>query len=330
MQKDSRRDPAQVAEAIRQARTVAVCCHVNPDGDAIGSSLAVRLGLRKLGKTVDAYCQDKVPDNLMFLPGASDVMKAGDAEGKNYDLLLCVDTAAEERMGDCIRLKEQCARRAQVDHHGTNPGYAEFNDIDGEASSDCLLIYELLNLLGIDIDTEIAMCLYAGISTDTGNFAFANTGAEAFAVMSDLMERGLPLQDLNRRLFREHAKEQVLLTGRALRSLRFLNGGTLAVMTLTLKDFEECGALPEHADTIVNEGLDTEGTKMALLARETADRKLKFSLRAVAPYTVDQVAVSFGGGGHTQAAGITMEGPLEETVAKVAEAMIAALNGMKI
>lgn len=330
MQKDSRRDPKPVAQAIREARTVAVCCHVNPDGDAIGSSLAMVHGLEKMGKTADAYCQDKVPDNLMFLPGAENVLKAEQAEGKQYDLLLCVDTATEDRMGTCARLKKQCTVSAQVDHHGTNPGYTDFNDIDGNASSNSLLVRELLKTLGVEIDKEIAMCLYAGISTDTGNFAFGSTEPEAFSVMSELMETGMPLDRMNRILFRERAKAQVLLMGRAINSMQFLKDGRLAVMTLTLKDFEECGALPEHADTLVNVGLDTVGTKLALLARENADGKIKFSLRAVPPMTVDQIAVSFNGGGHGQAAGITMEGiSLQDAVAKVVSAMSAYLDGIK-
>lgn len=328
MQKDARRDPVRVADAIRQAQTVAVCCHVNPDGDAIGSSLAVMHGLRKLGKTVEPYCQDKVPDNLMFLPGAAEVRNAESIGEKQYDLLLCVDTSTLDRMGECVRLMDRCAKTAQVDHHGTNPGYTEINDIDGGAAANCLLIHELLKQLGVESDPDIAMCLYAGISTDTGNFAFSNTGAESFSVMSELMEAGLPLQDLNRKLFRERSKAQVLLMGRTIDGMEYLCDGQLVVMSLTYNDFLECGALPEHADTLVNIGMDTVGAKMAVLGRETVDGKIKFSLRALAPYRVDEIATVFGGGGHEQAAGITMEGSLQERVKQVADAMADALNGM--
>lgn len=328
MQKDARRDPIQAAEAIRQAKTIAVCCHVNPDGDAIGSSLAVMHGLKKLGKTVEPYCQDKVPDNLMFLPGSEKIRNAEDIQGKQYDLLLCVDTSTIERMGQCICLMDCCAQSAQIDHHGTNPGYTAINDIDGNAAANCLLVHELLKYLGVEIDRDIAMCLYAGISTDTGNFAFSNTGAESFAVMSELMEDGLPLQDLNRRLFRERSKAQIMLMGRTIAGMEYRCDGQLAVMSLTYKDFQECEALPEHADTLVNIGMDTVGAKMAVLGRETADGKIKFSLRALAPYRVDEIASSFGGGGHEQAAGITLEGPLQDRVNEVADAMANALNGM--
>lgn len=330
MQRDPRRNPGKVAEAIRAARSIAVCCHVNPDGDAIGSSLSVKLGLVKLGKTVDAYCQDKVPDNLIFLPGAAEIMNAEQAAGKRYDLLLCVDTATADRMGRCMCLLDQCAESAQLDHHPTNPGYTSINDIDGNAGANCLLVYELLKELNVETDVDIAQCLYAGISTDTGNFAYKDTGAESFAVMSELMQLGLPLQDLNRRLHRERPLPQLYLTVRTINSLKFRCNGQLAVMTLTDRDFKECGALSEHADTMVNVGLDIPGVKMAVLGRETGEGTLKFSLRALAPFTVDQIAVSFGGGGHGQAAGITMTGELNETVSKVASVMEEALNGMNL
>lgn len=330
MNRDPRRDPAPVAEAIRNAKTVAICCHVNPDGDTVGSGLAMQMGLKKLGIQADVYCQDKVPDNLMFLPGAEEILHADAIGDKQYDLLLCVDISDAARMGKCIALHDCCAAWAQVDHHGTNPAYATWNDIDGNASANCLLVYELLNRLNVAVDGEIAKCLYVGISTDTGNFAFSNTGSEAFAVMSELMEHGLPLQDMNRILFRERAKEQVLLMGRMLSRIEYRHHGQMAVMILTAKDFEECGALPEHADTLVNVGLDTVGVKTALLAREHTDGMIKFSLRAVAPWRVDEVASAFGGGGHSQASGISMKGDLLEVTEKVAQALENAMDGKEI
>ncbi len=137
----------------------------------------------------------------------------------------------------------------------------------------------------------------------------------------------LPIAKLNRILFRERAKPQVLLMGRALNSLRYYENGQIAVMKLTQRDFEECGALSEHADTLVNFGLDTIGTRMAMLAREGEDGTIKFSLRAKEPDCVSDIAQQFGGGGHPQAAGITMYGKLDETAGSVLDALIHKLNG---
>ena len=189
------------------------------------------------------------------------------------------------------------------------------------------MIREQLKVLNVDLTPEIAVCLYTGISTDTGNFSFASTNAECFSIMSELMEQQLPLAKLNRILFRDHAMPQVKLLSRALGSLKYFENGQIATMKLTRDDFNGCHALSEHADTLVNYALDTIGTRMAMLAREAGGGKIKFSLRAKEPDTINDVAQAFGGGGHPQASGITMDGPLEAAMDKVLDAMIRKLNG---
>ena len=319
-------NPEAIARMIREARTVAVCSHVNPDGDTLGCAAAMRLALLSLGKEVSLFCDGKVPDQLSFLPGIGEMRVPTGEEGP-FDLLLSVDVSAEDRLGCCAGLKARSLHTAQIDHHPTNPFFMEENYVDGDAPAACILIREELKALGVPLDRDLAVCLYTGISTDTGNFAFASTNAVCFGIMSELMEQGLPLAELNRILFRERAMAQVLLIGKALGSLKYYENGRIAVMTLTQKDFEDCGALSEHADTLVNFGLDTIGVRMALLAREEKGGKIKFSLRAKEPDTVNDVAQLFNGGGHPQAAGITMNGTLDQKVGPVLDAMIRKLNG---
>ena len=322
------RDPEAVARLIREAETIAVCSHVNPDGDTLGCAAAMRLALLKLGKKVSLFCDDKVPDQLDFLPGIGEMRIPTGEEGP-FDLILSVDVSDRHRLGACGMLIEKSSHTAQIDHHESNPLFMEVNSVDKNAPAACLLIREQIRVLGVELDRDIAICLYTGISTDTGNFAFASTNAECFEVMSELMGSDLPLAKLNRVLFRDRAMPQVKLISRALNSLRYYENGKIAVITLTKADFDACGAKSEHADTIVNFGLDTVGTRMALLARESLDRDgtIKFSLRAKEPDCISDVAQSFGGGGHAQASGITMYGKLDETVSQVLDAMIRKLNG---
>ena len=319
------RDPAGIAAAIQAAESICVCGHVNPDGDAVGSALAMRLILTGMGKKVRVFFQDKIPDYLSFLTGVDDVRKPETCT-ERFDLFLAVDSSEAVRMGACAKLMENCARTAQIDHHGTNPGYAEVNSVDADASATGTMIREQMTALGAPMTREIAECLYAAISTDTGNFSFDCTDAETFRVMGDLVEAGLPLAELNMRLFREKSMPQLKLLGRAIEKMRYAEDGKISVMTLTQQDFRDCSALPEHADMVVNYGLETIGTKMAILARENDDGKIKFSLRARAPLTVDDVAARLGGGGHARAAGINMDGTLESTVQKVLEAMTEKLR----
>ena len=317
----------EIIRAIQAADTVALVSHVNPDGDTMGSALALKLGLEKLGKKVCAFCQDKVPDNIAFLKGAGEYLHPEDAADKRFDLLLCVDVADEGRMGSCEALMGRCAHTAQIDHHGTNPGYAEYNCVDAEAPATALVSHELLVRLGVEIDADIASCLYVAISTDTGNFAYYSTSPEAFRVTAELLEAGLHLSEIHRRLYREREMPQVLLMQRALSTLRTYADGAITSMTLTRQDFVECGAMAEHADTLVNYGLDILGVRMAVLARETRNPgEVKLSLRAVEPDNVSEVARSFGGGGHAQAAGATVHGALEECVSKCVAAMVEALG----
>ena len=311
---------------IREARRIAVCSHVNPDGDTLGCAAALRLALLKLGKHVSMFCDGKVPDQLSFLPGIKEMQIPNRAE-EDYDLMLSVDVSDPKRLGRCNELVARSLHTAQIDHHPTNPLFMEENWVDDNAPAASLLIREMLHLLDTELDRDLAICLYTGVSTDTGNFAFASTNAACFNLMSELMAYNLPLAGLHRILFRERAKAQVQLLGRALSRLEYHENDKIAVMRLLRKDFSECGALSEHADTLVNFGLDTVGTRMALLTREAEDGTIKFSLRAKEPDSISDIAQAFGGGGHPQAAGITMNGTLDETISRVLDAMVRKLNG---
>ncbi|MBR4458042.1 MAG: DHH family phosphoesterase [Clostridia bacterium] len=320
-----------VAEAVRQAASVAVCCHLNPDGDTIGTALALRLALLRLGKRVEVFCRDRAPDLVAMLPGAETVRSFESLrEGERFDLLFTVDVSDKSRLGEGAfeRMAAVCGDTCQVDHHETNPLFCRVNCVDGSAPAAGLILRELLAALGVPLDREMAECLYAAIATDTGNFSFGNVTPEAYRTAAELLEAGLPLAEMNRRLFVLQPEAQVRLTGRAIGSMRVFHGGEAAVMTLSRKDFEDCGARTEHADTVVNRALAVQGVRLAALLREDGGRT-KASLRSVAPDTVSGIAAAFGGGGHAQAAGCTLDLPLDEAAERIAETFRAALDGGK-
>lgn len=306
--------------AIRAAQSIALVCHVSPDGDTVGSALALRLGLMKMGKQVTLLCQDKIPGVLGFLPGAEEFLLPENTRG-DVDLLLCVDVSDEKRMGRCHALLSAAAHTAQVDHHGTNTRYCEVNCVDGDAPANCIIVYELLERLGCTITADMALCLAVGLSTDTGHLAYASTTPEAYRVMGELVEAGADIAEAYRRLYRERPPRQVALLAKALDSLTFHAQGQITSIALTQKDFADCGALPEDAEIIVNYGLDVEGVRMCVFAREQLDGQVKLSLRAVAPHRVNGVAQHFGGGGHAQAAGATVSMTLDEAVRCAVERM---------
>lgn len=309
-----------VMAAICAANSVALVCHISPDGDTVGSALAVRLGLLEMGKNVTLYCQDKIPEVLSFLPGAG-LFRMPETADEPFDLLLCLDVSDEKRMGRCNELLANAAHTAQIDHHGTNTCYCQENAVDGSAPANCLIVYELLQRLGCTVTADAALCLAVGLSTDTGHLVYNSTTPEAFRVMGELVEKGAPIAEAYRRLYRERPPRQVALLAKALHSLTFHHEGAITSIRLTQKDFADCGALSEDAEIIVNYGLDVLGVRMCVFAREQADGSIKLSLRAIAPYQVSGVAQRFGGGGHAQAAGATVHCSLDDAIAQVVACM---------
>lgn len=309
-----------VMNAIRMARSIALVCHISPDGDTVGSALALRLGLMELGKTVTIYCQDKIPDVLCFLPGAEE-FRLPEEMTEEVDLLLCVDVSDEKRMGRCKALKRMAHHTALIDHHPTNTRFCEVSMVDGAAPANCLIINELLWRLDCTITPDVALCLAVGLSTDTGNLTYKSTTPEAYRVMGDLLETGAPIGEAHRHIYRERPPRQLALLAKALESLQFHDEGRITSIRLTKQDFDNCGALPEDAEIIVNYGLDVQGVRMCVFAREQADGSTKLSLRAVAPYDITGVAQSFGGGGHAQAAGAAVQLTLDDAIAQVVARM---------
>lgn len=317
-----------VIEAISAAKTIALVCHVLPDGDTVGSALALRQGLMQLGRSVSVFCQDKIPDNLRGLSGVQVVrMPESLGEEEQFDLLLFTDVSDETRMGRCSLLMKHACHTAQVDHHGTNPNFCEANCVDGSAPACALVVKELLERLGCTLTREIASCLYVALCTDSGQFSFPNTTAEAFDAMGDLMRTGFDLAAAYRSIYREMDPRDLMLLGRALNSMTFYRDGQIVSMKVTAQDMQECNALAEHTEGIVQYGLYMKGVRMCVFARETEIAgNVKCSLRAVVPYAVDGIALSFSGGGHAQAAGCTIHLPIDEAIAQVVARMDEALE----
>lgn len=321
------RNLTDAAEAIRAAHTVAICAHINPDGDTVGSVLAMKLVLDRMGKDTEVFCQDRIPYDLMSLPlpGASEVHAPDEARRDMYDLLLALDISCPDMMGDCRALLGRCRRSCLIDHHETDTGYCEINVIDGGAAANCQILPELIDLLGVEITRDIAGWLYVGTATDTGHFLFPNTDSETFSVLSRLMKTGFLPEPLNRILFLTYRAPFLKLLSRAIQSMRSYVGGQLTVMRLSARDYAECGATHEDSEMIVNYGL-TVGARCTALAKEEKPGTVRFSLRSVPPFSVRDPAQKLGGGGHSQAAGISLDGSLDETTGRVVRELIACLE----
>ena len=320
-------DNEQLLSALQSANSFLLCTHVSPDGDALGSMLATRLLLQKMGKTVTMISDEIIPDQFTFLEGIDCILPSNAVKDQRFDVGFALDAGDRERLGECVvPYFHNTSVTLQLDHHKTNDDYAEHNVVDWHAGACACIVMRLIDRLGIDIDLKMAECLYVGISSDTGNFSFANADAEVFYDMSVLVGVGLPVADLARRLYRVRSKEHCGMLSCALSTLTFYEEGKLTFMKVYQKDFEKHNALPEHSDRIVNYGLDLHGVYMTAMAEEKNDHLTRFSLRAQPPCNVGAIALSLGGGGHNLAAGCSVHLPMEEACEKVLKAMQDAMR----
>lgn len=316
------RDPMnRVLSAVQAAGSVLLFCHISPDGDTLGSAMALCLRFGRLGKDARVVLDGDTPANLRFLEAFAPVLAPEEAR-EPVDLAIAVDVSCRERLGACEAAFAAARHTAVVDHHGTNTGFSEADYIDGDAPAAAVLVFRMLRAMGGSLSREEAVCLYTALATDTGNFIYAGTNAESFSMMADLMEAGLPLAEYSRRLFRTKALPFVRLLGLALPSLRLSCGGKAAGIRLTAAQLAQAGAEQSHADGVVDYAIDLHGVQAAYFARELGDGRVKVSLRSVEPYHVDGVAARFGGGGHKLASGLTVSMPLDE-VASAVEAALA-------
>jgi len=317
---------SQMLSVLKSANSILLCTHISPDGDAIGSTLAMGLCLKAMGKQITLACADQVPDRLKFLPASQEFVQAEALENCAFDVAFAIDAADLGRLGACREVFEKAPVTIQIDHHGTNPGYAMLNEVDEHAAAAGCIILRALLALEAEITPAIAQCLYAAISTDTGNFCFNNTDEEAFACASYLMAAGLPLNDTARTLHLIREEPHVRLLGRALMSLRRFADGKCAGMRLSHQDYLDAGAGGEHTDKIVNYAMDMAGVEIAYLVDEREMGFSKISLRAQPPRDVAAIARKFGGGGHVLAAGCRCAMAPEEACQALETEILAQLK----
>ena len=314
--------------ALKNADSILLCTHVSPDGDAIGSMLCMGSALSKLGKAVTMACQDCVPGRYAFLPGVGQIVTPDQLKGRAFDLAFALDAGDQKRIGDCAEAFFSAPLTMQIDHHGTNPEYAALNYVDFSAGATGCIVLRVLHALEAPVDLDMAVCLYAAISSDTGNFCFRNTDAEVFHAMAELMEAGLDIAPLARRLNLIREEKHVRLLGRALQTLYRFADGRATGMCLMRADYEAVGALPEHNEKIVNYGIDLEGVMITYRADEREEGITKVSLRAQPPCDVGAIAARLGGGGHALASGCTLNMHLIEACETIEQAIKEQLKGI--
>ena len=303
----------ELAGWLKGMDDIAVFGHRAPDGDACGSCVAVTLALRALGKRACAYLPGGMPEFLRFLPGQECVVADASAPFVPQ-CALSVDVSAPDMLGDNRALFESCPQRAVLDHHESNPRFGQINHVEPDRAACGEIALLLIEALGAPLSKDMAACLFAAVSSDTGNFNYSNTTAETFEAAAACVRAGADVDEITGRIYRTRTEARTRLLGLVLAGLQ--REGKVAWARVTNDMFHSAGALRCDTERIVNYLIEIGGVEIAVLAIEQEDGcSAKFSLRSLAPYNVARdVALPLGGGGHERAAGITIHRPLREAL----------------
>ncbi|MDF2927276.1 MAG: exopolyphosphatase [Paenibacillaceae bacterium] len=298
-----------------------VVSHVSPDGDAIGSTLAVGQMLRQLGKSFKMINEGAVPVKFHMLPAHEQVLNYTEASQSGtkpeFDCVIAVDCADYERIGRVSEWFPNQVPLLNIDHHPTNNAFGTVNLLRENAAATAEVLYDLAVALNISWNKPLADCLYTGLLTDTGGFRYSNTTPMVFSIASELLHYGVEGNELADQLLEKLTFSHVMVLQKALAKLTFSPDRKIAWMSVNLTDVQESGADNADLEGLVNYPRNIEGVEVGLLFKQSSEQTYKVSFRSAGNADVAAIAQHFGGGGHVRAAGCTVSGTLESVVEQV-------------
>ncbi len=311
----------RAAEAIATAPSLALACHHTPDGDALGSMLALHHLALAAGKESVASWPEPfgVPPHYTFLPGLDLATKPADFPPEP-ELMVTFDCGSLGRLGELAPPAQRARELIVVDHHSTNDGYGTVNLIDPDAAASAVVVRRLLDRMGWPLNRDAAMCLYTGLVCDTGRFQYDNTTPEVFSLAEELSSFDLPIGSMNRQLFEEHRLAYLRLAGTALQRAEYDGERRFVATWVTAADLAEHGVGLEETEGLIDLIRRATEADISCVLKETPDGT-KVSLRAVTAFDVGRVATAFGGGGHKAAAGFVSPMPVRELLDALREAL---------
>ena len=310
----------EIGRVLREHQRFAILSHVRPDGDALGSQLALALSLQQLGKNVRVWNEDGMLEKYSFLP-RSELLTKPPSTGADVDVAIALDTAIQNRLGTALAAIRSAKIWIDIDHHRSNPGYGDLVIVDSNAPATGEMIFSLIKSQGLPFNHDIAENLYAAISTDTGSFQYPKTSARTFEIATELVRvGGLDVGKISQQLYENYPRRRLELLRELLRTTRFEFGDRAASFSLTSKTAADLAVLPEDNEGLIDYLRAIRGVIVAVFFEELADGKVRLSMRSK-DEAVDVCAIcqKFGGGGHTLAAGARVRGSLAEVEEKVLE-----------
>ncbi len=315
-------EPSQVVDSLFSFRSYLVVTHMRPDGDAIGSVLALKHALEDMKKDVVAHCIDPLPENLKFLPGSDSIQRSVPANAR-FDSVVFLDCGAPDRAGDHIRPEKiRNSVVINIDHHINDNPFGDLCWVDTSASSTCEMLYDIFFRAKITISSSIATCLYTGLLTDTGSFQFSNTTGRVLEIASKLVTYGADPQSIAQNVFESASPKRLLLLGKVLDTLRYHADFRIASAKLLRSMIDSVGASTTDSEGFVNMLRQVKPVKVAVLFREDNDGRIHVGLRSKDHYDVSSFAKRFGGGGHAHAAACRLNGTIDEVEGIILPALV--------
>ena len=312
-----------IIQQFNNSNKIIVVTHTHPDGDAIGSLIAMGMSLEALNKKITLYCESLIPAVYRFLPEVHLVVnKIGNL---NYDMAVILDCGDLSRVGQSVSYLEQIPVIVNIDHHVTNTRFGHLQLIDTSACATAEIVYRLIKQMGLPFSKSVATSIYTGILADTGSFRFSNTNKAAFAICQEMVEIGVDPHNIAQHVYGTYSLSRIKLLNLALDSIELSENGKLSIMTLTQKMFDETNTKPEDVDGLINYAQRIEDVEVAALIQEHHNGKensrttnrFHVSLRSDGTFDVAAIAAMFGGGGHSSAAGFSIEETLSSVKSRI-------------
>jgi phosphoesterase RecJ-like protein len=317
---------AQIGLTLREHHRFAILSHVRPDGDALGSQLALALSLQQLGKDVTVWNEDGLLEKYDFLPGGERLTRPP-GEPQDFDVAIALDTATQNRLGTAGEAVRQAKTWINIDHHPSNPGYGDLVYIDPTSPATGQILFELMQSEQLPMDPAIAENLFVAISTDTGSFQYPNTTARTFEIGADLVRGGVDVGRVSQLLYENYPRRRTELLRELLGTMRFEANGKIASFSLSLKVAAELGVRPEDNEGLIDHLRAIHGVIVAVFFEELPEGKVRVSTRSKnEDVDVSAICQKFGGGGHKLAAGARVRGTLAEVEQKILKAICDVID----
>ncbi len=315
-----RRQLQEASRLLREAKSVVLASHLNPDGDTLGCVLALQAALEGLGKRVVTLSSDGVPEIYRFLPGSVKVLSC--TEQRGFDVAVVCDTGMPERIGKARDAVFSARVVIDIDHHVTEGAFGDVRIQQPKAAATAEIVYRLFKVMDVPITPAIATCLLTGIITDTGLYRYMNVSPATFRLSATLMEAGASPSEIAEEVFESRSFASVKLLGRAIEHIQSEDGGRLVWSYISYNDFQELCATDEDTEGIITQLRAVRGSVVLALLREVKPGRVRVSVRS-RDERIDmaRLAEKFGGGGHRLAAGFWVEGGIEEAKQQVIEAL---------